>query len=166
MNTLLIIAGGIILYAVCREAMLQVQKRKARPAGFTGAGPTRLVEALTDPREAAAVLLVQVAMYGGQVSLADKDRISELMQGAFAVTPEEAEGLFSFGRMAVGQLGDASKSLNRLLRAVHENCTLAEMNDLGRMIQAVADVDGPANAAQRRFISQTRRALKLSDEPA
>ena len=151
----------VLFLAVCVLAWLAARQLAAlrRPK------PTerRLTEVLTDPREAAAVLLVQQAVYAGPVTIEEKQTILALMRGAFGVDAGEAEGLFSFGRAAVGQAGDAANSLRRLVRPIRDACTLDEMKDLAAMLEQVGETDGAMNEHQRRLVAELRRALNLPD---
>lgn len=152
----------VLFLAVCVLAWLATRqiaglRRRKKPS------ERRLTEALTDPREAAAVLLVQQAVYAGPVTVEEKQTILALMRGAFGVSASEAEGLFSFGRAAVGQVGDAANSLRRLVRPVREACTLEEMKDLASMLEQVGETGGPMNEHQRRLVDELRRALALPD---
>ena len=124
-------------------------------------GAARLTEQLTDPREAAAILLVQQAAYEGRVTPAHKQAILTLMTATFGVDEDEAAGLYGFGRMAVGQTGDAANNLRRLLAPVRAQCTLAEMKDLAAMLVQVGETGGAMNDAQARLTSEVRRALSL-----
>ena len=126
-------------------------------------GPRRMSERLTDPREAAAILLVQQAAYGGPLTVPQKQTIMALMRGAFGVDASEAEGLYSFGRAAIGQTGDAANSLRRLVVPIREACTLDEMKDLASMLEQVGATEGPMNEHQRRLVDELRRALSLPD---
>ena len=68
------VLGVIILYIVIRK----VSDRADARGGFKlRQRPPKLVEAITDPREAAALLLVQLAVYRGEVSIAHKNAIME-----------------------------------------------------------------------------------------
>ena len=127
-------------------------------------GP-RVTERLTDPREAASVLLVQQAVYEGHVTPAHKAAILALMRNQFEVDEGEAEGLYSFGRMAVGQTGDAANSLKRLLTPIREACTLAEMKAMADMLVQVGETGGPMNDAQERMVEGVRKALSLPAAP-
>lgn len=121
----------------------------------------RVTEQLTDPREAAAILLVQQAVYEGHVTPEHKQVILALMTANFEADEAEAEGLYSFGRMAVGQTGDAANSLRRLLAPVRERCTLSEMKDLAAMLVQVGETGGAMNDQQARLVAEVRRALSL-----
>lgn len=149
---------GVVLLVIGGREYWRWRRRRA----FGEKSRGRLVEQLTDPREAAAILLVQTAAYGnGQVSVAEKERMTALMARQFACDPDEAEGLYSFGRMAVGQMNDALNSLGRLLRPIRERCTLNEMKQLVAMMTEVAAVDGAPDPDARRLIEETRGALHL-----
>ncbi|WOI53601.1 TerB family tellurite resistance protein [Parvularcula sp. LCG005] len=150
---------GVLILAIIREFRTRLDD-KGKPAGF-GQGQPRLTENLTDPAEAAAVLLVQTVAYRGHLNVAHKERVEELMQGAFGVTEEEAKGLFSFGRMAVGQLGDAEPSARRLVRPIAANCTLDEQRDLIRMMEVLSTLDGRPTGPQSQLIATVSRALRL-----
>ena len=120
-----------------------------------------VLDTIDDPRDAAAVLMVQIASYDGQVTAAQKDRIKQLMMDTFGADEETAEGLYSFGRMAIGQINDAANSLRKLLRPVMDTLTLDEMKDLARMLDSVAEVEGPSSDRQKHLVSEVRRILSL-----
>lgn len=160
----------LLLTTILGIALLVVGVREygrwRRRRSFQEQSRGRLIEELTDPREVAAILLVQVAAYGtGQVTIAAKDKMTSLMTAHFECTPDEAEGFYSFGRMAVGQMNDAFNSLGRLLRPIHDRCTLNEMKALVGMMSEVAALEGPADPDARRLINETRTALHV-DLPA
>lgn len=175
----LIIGVGIIFYAAFREMRRRVsdfQKQLKRleenpdsnvsvtvdVTPFPSAKPTGLVEKLTDPKEAAAVLMVQMAAYRGQVSVPEKRLITEQMQSQFDIPQEEAEGLFSFGRMAVGQLGDAAASLPQLLEPIVAQCTSEECEDFLRMMSSVAEIAGRPNEDQRKLLTLLEQLLPIA----
>ncbi|WP_158548713.1 TerB family tellurite resistance protein [Parvularcula marina] len=153
-----VLVGLVCILLAVNETRKFRRRQNVRPA----AGATGLVEMLTDPKEAAAILLVQVAAYGdGQVTVEQKSRIMGLMSEHFGSDEEEAEGLFSFGRMAVGQIGDVMGSLGRLLRPIREHLTLEEMKGLLGMMSAVAASHERADPDARRLIEETRDALHV-----
>ncbi|MEM9233013.1 MAG: hypothetical protein AAGA69_02100 [Pseudomonadota bacterium] len=155
------LVGVVVLLLGLRE-FIRFRGRQMEKAISTH----RLVETLADPREAAAILLVQIAAYGdGQVTVEQKERITALMSGQFGSDEEEAEGLFSFGRMAIGQIGDAFDSLGRLLRPIRASLTLDEMKEFVWMMSAVADTHERPVPEARRLIDETRHALHV-DLPA
>lgn len=120
---------------------------------------SRLIEAIEDPRESAAILMAQIAVYDGEITAAQKSKMTALMQEHFAAPADEAEGLYSFGRMAVGQLNDAGNSLTTILRPVQEKLTQAEKNDLVGMLEEIAEVEAAPNDLQRQLIAAVRRGV-------
>lgn len=163
MPVLIVLGLAVIAFALCREGVIRWRGRAERPPTLAPRARRPLTERLTDPREAAAVLLVRQALHEGRVKPEHKEVITALMQQVFSVDEREAEGLFSFGRAAAGQSSDAPGSVRPLLRPVRERCTLAEMKDLVAMLEQVGETGGPMNERQRGLIAAVRRDLKLGE---
>ncbi len=125
----------------------------------------RLVENLSDPREAGAVLVYQIAAYDGSVTDRQHARMIEGMADTFSADRDTAEGLYAFARMAVGEINDAGNITRKILRPVVEICTPAEKAALIRLLEATAEIEGPPTDIQRRLIGEARRAL-LGDQPS
>lgn len=119
----------------------------------------RLIESIVDPREAAAVVLYQIASYDGAVTERQKEAMVQEMRKAFGVDQHAAEGLFAFARMAVGQIHDAGNNLRKILRPVAEKCEDAEKKTLVAMVETVGEIEGPLTDVQRRLIAEARRIL-------
>lgn len=119
----------------------------------------RLVENLSDPREAAAVLLYQIAAYDGAVTDRQKAAIVSEMRAAFEAAAETAEGLYAFARMALGEINDAANSLKKILRPVADACSDAEKRQLIDMLGRVGEVESPLTDMQQRLIIETRRII-------
>ena len=119
----------------------------------------RLIENLSDPREAAAILMVQVAAYDGAVTDRQHAQMVSDMRGNFDADEETAEGLYAFGRMAVGEINDAGNSVRKILRPVTEVCTVDEKASLIAMLDRTAEIEGAPTDIQRRLIAEARRVL-------
>jgi len=119
----------------------------------------RLIENLDDPREAAAVLLYQVASYDGAVTDAQKEKMLAEMRENFSADEEIAEGLYAFARMAVGEINDAANSLKKILRSINEACTEGEKKSVLAMMTSIGEVEGALSDTQTRLIEETRRVL-------
>lgn len=119
----------------------------------------RLIENLSDPREAAAVLLYQIAAYDGAVTGRQAAHIVAGMRDAFDADEETAQGLYAFGRMAVGQLNDAGNTVRKILRPVIDVCTDGEKKQFIALLESAAEVEGPPSDVQRRLIAEVRRVL-------
>ncbi|NOX82264.1 MAG: hypothetical protein GXP06_04615 [Alphaproteobacteria bacterium] len=119
----------------------------------------RLIENLSDPREAAAVLIYQVMAYDGAVTERQHHAMVADMRAGFDADEETAEGLYAFARMAVGQIHDAGNSLRKILAPVMEVCTPEEKQSLIDMLDRAAEIEAPPTDTQRRLIAEARRVL-------
>jgi uncharacterized tellurite resistance protein B-like protein len=141
-----------------REAVGDV-KGVIRRAKWNRRIDARLIENLSDPREAAAVLIYQIAAYDGAVTDRQHDKIVADMRETFQADEETAEGLYSFARMAVGQINDAGNSVRKILRPVVDVCTADEKIQLVGLLERAAEIEGSPSDMQRRLISEARRVL-------
>lgn len=119
----------------------------------------RLIENLSDPREAAAILAFQIAQYDGAVTERQREAMTQDMRETFQADAETADGLFAFARMAVGEINDAGNSVRKILRPVVDVCTDDEKADLVALLERAAEVEGAPNDMQRRLIAEVRRVL-------
>ena len=119
----------------------------------------RLIENLSDPREAAAILMYQVAAYDGEVTDRQKQMMLDAMAQSFEADNETSEGLYAFARMAVGEINDAGNSVRKILRPVVEVCTVEEKQQLVSLLDQAAEVEGAPTDVQRRLIAEARRVL-------
>lgn len=119
----------------------------------------RMIESLTDPREAAAVLLFQIAAYDGAVTDRQRQAIVADMKSTFGADAETAEGLFAFARAAVGQINDAANSLRKIAKPILDACTPEERRQVIDMMLKAAEIEGPVSDAQNRLIAEARRVL-------
>lgn len=119
----------------------------------------RLIENLSDPREAAAILAYQIAQYDGAVTERQREAMTQDMRDTFQADAETADGLFAFARMAVGEINDAGNSVRKILRPVVDVCTGDEKADLIALLERAAEVEGAPNDMQRRLVAEVRRVL-------
>lgn len=119
----------------------------------------RLIEHLADPRESAAILLFQIASYDGAVTDRQKAAMIAEMRGMFQADQDTAEGLYSFARMALGEIHDASNSLKKIVKPIADQCTLEERRAFIDALLRIAEIEGPVSEVQHRLIGETRRAL-------
>ncbi|GGD09726.1 TerB family tellurite resistance protein [Aquisalinus flavus] len=164
-----LIAGATFwLYRIKRGAdagreVYDEVKGAVRRGQWSRKADARLIETLSDPREAAAILMVQIASYDGEVTASQKARIEAVMLDNFRCAPDEAQGLYSFGRMAVGQINDAANSLRHILRPIQQKLDATEKADLIEMLHAIAEVEGEPNDRQRQLVAAVNRALLTQD---
>ena len=119
----------------------------------------RLIETIEDPREAAAVLMFQIASYDGAVTDAQKNAITSKMCDEFDVSAADAEELFAFARMVAGQVTDVSNNLRKVTKAVNDACTDDEKKQLLTMLANIAEVEGAQSDIQKRLIADVQRTI-------
>ena len=81
------------------------------------------------------------------------------MKTAFAVDQDAAEGLLAFARMALGEITDAANSLRKILAPMIKACSAQEKHMAVRMMEKIAQIEGPINDQQAQLIAQTKHAL-------
>lgn len=141
-----------------REAVGEV-KGMVRRGNWSRRVDQRLVENLSDPREAAAIMLYQIASYDGAVTDRQHAQIVADMRRVFEIDAETGEGLFAFARMAVGEINDAGNAVRKILRPIIDVCTPDEKSALVELMDRTAEIEGPPTDMQRRLIAEVRRAL-------
>ena len=141
-----------------REALGEV-KGVLRRGKWNRRVDKRLIENLSDPREATAILMYQVAAYDGDVTNRQKVQMVDDMRDVFQADVETAEGLFAFARMAVGEINDAGNSVRKILRPAVEVCTPDEKSQLIELLERSAEIESPPTDIQRRLIAEARRVL-------
>ena len=119
----------------------------------------RLIENLSDPREAGAILAFQIAQYDGAVTDRQREALTDEMRTMFQTDQETADGLFAFARMAVGEINDAGNSVRKILRPVIDVCASNEKSDLIALLERTSEIEGVPNDMQRRLIAEARRVL-------
>lgn len=119
----------------------------------------RMIENLADPREAAAVLLYQIAAYDGAVTDRQRRQIVTDMKETFSADDETAEALFAFARAATGQINDAANSLRKIAKPILDNATPDERRQLIDLMLKTAEIEGPVSDIQNRLIAEARRVL-------
>ncbi|MEM6852708.1 MAG: TerB family tellurite resistance protein [Pseudomonadota bacterium] len=156
----IILAAGAIAFAVSRIIQAGDDVRgAARRYKWSRRTNTSPLDGLSDPREAGAVLVTQVAAYEGDLTEAQAAAIRDGMAERFGVSGDEATELLGFGRHAVGQLTDAANSLSKLVSPIRAACTDEESAGFVQLLQTVAAVEGPVTDEQQRLIDGVRRGL-------
>lgn len=134
-------------------------KASARRFSWSHKHNRRLIDTMADPREAAAILLVQIAAYEGELTERHKAAILNELRARFLVSLDEAEELFGFARLALGQTVDAANILSKVLKPIRAACTAAEQGELGEMMGAIAALDSPPTDSQTHLIQRVKHSL-------
>lgn len=119
----------------------------------------RVIDTLDDPREAAAILMLQIAAYEGELTARQRNTILDEMRVRFRASDAEAEEFFGIARHALGQTNDVANSLRKVLAPIQKALGEHEREELMQMLENVAAAgDGPTER-QAHLIASVRRAL-------
>lgn len=130
-----------------------IRKEKAiDPEGY-------LIESIDDPREAAAILLMRMAMEKGEVTPSVKVLITQMLQSRFDYHIDEMDGLLDFAEAAAFRMGGLDVSLRRVLAPVKTLCTSEQWDDLLGMMGVIADQEGGRTVDQQAMLTRTKQLL-------
>ncbi len=118
------------------------------------------LDAVTDPREAAAAMMVAIAEADGATSGEEKAVMSRLMSEHFGASAAQCEELIARGRWLVHGRVNVGETLRRLKAPIVKSCSPAEQRDLVAMLQAVAIADGRCDEAVDEDIRRFARTLQ------
>lgn len=119
------------------------------------------LDAVTDPREAAAAMMAAVAEADGAMSAEEKAVIGRLMAEHFGASPAQCEELLARGRWLVQGRVNIGETLRRLKAPVVKSCSPAEQRDLVAMLEAVAIADGRSDDALDEEIRRFARGMQV-----
>ncbi|MEZ5775758.1 MAG: TerB family tellurite resistance protein [Hyphomicrobiaceae bacterium] len=134
-----------IASAVARDAIEVADDARSflRRLGWSRKARRHPLDLVEDPREAAAAMMVALAMYDGPLTAVEHAAISGELVDNLAVTSREAEILLQRGRWLAGQGGDLGQTLRRLTRPMQKHLNAHERRELIAMLHIAA---GPGAA--------------------
>ena len=110
-------------------------------------------------RLAAAVLLVEAARQDGGIDESERAKVTELLQGRFALTPSEAQGLIETAAAA----HDEANELVRFTRTVKRTFSADERVELIEMLWEVAYADGKLHPYEANLLRRVAGLIYVSD---
>ena len=116
---------------------------------------------ITDPREAATIMMVAIAESDGSLTDKEHNKIIEIIIDKFEATKPQADELLALGRWMAKDAGDLTSFLNRLVPVITNNCTDHQKNELIDMLRAVAGIDGHIPPDQEQSISLIKKYLVI-----
>ena len=96
---------------------------------------------ISDPREAAAAMMVAVAENDGALTDAERRTIIDQMVNNFAVKEQLGEELLAHARWLARDAGDLTTFLKRLSAPIKATCSETESRDLIDMLHRVGSAD-------------------------
>lgn len=103
------------------------------------------LDALTDPREAAAAMMAAVAQWDAAVSDREMDMMRRQMAEHFQSDAQQASELLATGRWLARDVTDLGAFLRRASGVVLAKCSPKERQDLLAMLNTVAATEGRPN---------------------
>ncbi len=100
------------------------------------------IDLVTDPREAASILMVAVAQGDGPITEAERAAIQSQMIERFGATQRQAMELLTQSQWMVRDGVDTREIMRRLQPLVHRGTTPEQRRELVEMLTAVAEADG------------------------
>lgn len=162
---------GVLLFALFRMQQAANAARDIAGAADEARGLIRrwswrrktkidLLAEITDPREAASIMLTAVAEGDGAMTERERDAIMAEMSKSFGATRKQGEELLARARWLIRDSRDAGETLRRLTPAIRKSLGETEQRDLVAMLRAVANADGPAGQAITHDIERFVQNLK------
>ena len=149
--TILLQVGREAADAAHGLANLPRKMRFQSRAGKTG------VEVINDPREAATLLMLEVARADGEVTSSQKATIRGQMSTRFEMSEDEANEMLTQVAWLSRELPEPGAAIGRMVRLLRDTVTPGEIAELTAMMRAVAFADGDPNDAQLALIDEYKR---------
>ena len=111
---------------------------------------------LSDPMDAAAVLLLATAKCEGEVSAEQKQALLEIFGTEFSLSPDEAADLLVACAHLIRNEVYLLDNLERVLERSKDRFTAAQVSSLVALMRRIANLEPPANEEQRKLIDATR----------
>lgn len=124
------------------------------------AGKTGLAS-VDDPREAAVVMMLEVARAGCEVTAEHKALMVRLIREHFALSAEDAGALLTQAAWLSRQAPAPDSTMRRMAAIVREQVGSKELQDLAEMLEDVALVEGEPREEQSGLIGVYLRAVGL-----
>lgn len=111
-----------------------------------------------DPREAATLLMVEIARAGGDISITSREVIEEIIQTEFQLGHEDAAALIAYAQWVLREAPVPDAVVRRMTKFLIETDTIGpkEIVDLDGMLVAVSEADGLPNTDQLGLLQTFR----------
>lgn len=157
-----VIALGTLIWAVARlldgmsDAKFAARRFRWTSKARKGEDNAAII---TDPREAAAVLLLQMARYSGPLDEREKGAVRDALVGDIASDAGEADDLIDFAGTVLKEVGDPSNTLRKYINPINDACSRNQKRDLISALERCAGVGGDVLETQAQFLQSIRRLL-------
>lgn len=112
---------------------------------------------VTDPREAAVILMLEIARARGEVTRTQKDVIEEIMSEQFGFNVEEAEEILVQASWVSAPDAGTDRIIRRMVKIVQSAVTHEEIVELDAMLERVSEADGLPTSDQLAVLRTFRK---------
>lgn len=120
----------------------------------SGKRGSRLVE---DPREAAVILMLEIARAAGEISREQKNKINDIIVDQFQFTAEDAAELMVQASWVAQDEAGTDALHRRMAKLIQSKVSEAELIDLDFMLSEVSEAEGRPTPAQMDIIVTFRQ---------
>lgn len=135
-----------------------------RKMGFKRKAGKRGVDLITDPREAAAALIVGAAASKGDLTKESRDAIGADLATLFEISADEADEILSLATWHIGALNDPLNAVSKLSDNLLSQVGAEACADVHRlMLAAVERTEGPGDHAAKYYVSKFASRVGLGN---
>lgn len=137
--------------------MAQTAANLPRKLAFRRKTGKRGSQLVTDAREAAVILMLEIVRASGEMSRQQKDTILSIIQSQFDFSPEDSEEILVQASW-VSQIEAGKESMQRrLTRLITEQVSEKDVVELDGMLVEVSEADGMPTSEQLAVLQVYRR---------
>lgn len=140
------------------EGVVKTAANLPRRFAFKRKMGKRGLSLVDDPREAAAILMVEIGRAGNELSRETREVIDAMIMEEFQVTSEDADALVAHASWVLREAPVADAVVRRMAGFLIETDSIGpkEVVDLDGMLVAVSEADGLPNADQLMLLQTFR----------
>ncbi|MEL6567500.1 MAG: TerB family tellurite resistance protein [Pseudomonadota bacterium] len=121
------------------------------------------LQLVDDPREAATILMVEMARAGGDFSRETREEIEKIIVSDFELEAEDADALIAHAQWVLREAPVPDAVVSRMAKTLMEMDAIGpkEIVDLDGMLVAISEAEGLPNADQLSLLQTFRNAVGL-----
>lgn len=125
----------------------------------TGKSGSQLVQ---DPREAAVILMLEVARAAGEVSREQKDMIRSIVSEHFEFSEADADEIVTQAAWVSQSEAGQDALIRRMVKIISAAVTNRELVDLDAMLVQVSEVEGQPTSSQLSVLQSYRNVTGIT----
>lgn len=141
-----------------RDARKRHEKNARRRVEVQKEAAKAPMRSLTDPREAAIVLMLAAAQCRGEVTPEQEGAIKDQMGRVLEIT-DDLDGRLSFCRFAADRAENPEATIDEVVPPLRKALEPSEREDVRSMLEAVTAIHGGPTDRQEKFVALAMRRL-------